>query len=217
MRDMAEYAFFGERDEQNNPLPFDPALRAKYRTKNDLTSSDVEASDEIDNEKPIMVKNFMESAEKEWTLRNTLRSASLLGKSCQGAMMLAGHPDSQHKLAYLFGKYLALAWQAWIELEPFKCTEIPHMAQFNLVSAPVLFHLDSDPKLYAEIKKGSETIENVDFKKIHKIVRAGPGVERTRSLQNKYSFLVLRALDEFPYSEARTALKNIVLSMDNKF
>lgn len=45
---------------------------------------------------------------------------SLLGKSCQGALKLAGHPPEMQRHAYLFGRHLALAWQACIDLEPFQ-------------------------------------------------------------------------------------------------
>ncbi len=210
-RDMAELNFLGESDEQNNPLPFDPSIRAKYRKLNS-TSNDFEHSDEIDNLKPITIKNFMESSEKEWTLRNILGSASLLGKSCQGAMMLAGNSEREQKLAYLFGKYLALSWKAWTDLDPYNSKTLPENTRFSLVSAPILFHLDHDPTLYQEIIKGRNSIKDVDYQRVHKIVYGGPGVEQTKELQKKYSFIALTALEEFPEGEAKSALKNLIFS-----
>lgn len=37
---------------------------------------------------------------------------------------------------------------------------------FNLTSAPVLFHLEKDPSLYAEIEKGLDTIHAVNYQKV---------------------------------------------------
>lgn len=213
LRDMAELRFFGDSDEQNIPLPFDPALNF---SKSSSPSKDFEQSDEIDNLKPIIIENFMEAPEKEWTLRNILRSGSLLGKSCQGAMLLAEHSERVQKLGYLFGKYLALSWQAWLDLEPYKSSTIPENTQFSLVSAPILFHLNQDPSLYNEIIKGKKSIKNINFQKLHEIVRAGPGVERTQELQDKYSIVALTALGEFPDSDAKEALENIIFSTSSK-
>jgi decaprenyl-diphosphate synthase subunit 2 len=210
LRDLAEAACFGETDEQNIPLPFDPAISAQYKNK---ATADFEHSDEIDNLKPITIRNFMENPEKEWALRNILGTGSLLGKSCQGAMMVADMPERLQKVAYLFGKYLALSWQAWIDLDPYKTETLPEDTTFSLVSAPVLFHLDYDPSLYQEIIKGRNSVKNIDFQKVHKMVLSGPAVEKTKELQRKYSFIARTALDEFQPSEARSALKNIIQSL----
>lgn len=211
LRDLAEAACFGETDEQNIPLPFDPAISAQYKNKVNA-STDFEHSDELDNLKPITIRNFMDHPEKEWALRNILNTGSLLGKSCQGAMLIAGKPERLQKLAYLFGKYLALSWQAWIDLEPYTNNTLPEDTQFSLVSAPILFHLDQDPSLYQEIIKGRRSIKDIDFQKIHNIVLSGPAIEKTKELQRKYSFVAQTALDEFSTSEARKALKNIIQS-----
>jgi decaprenyl-diphosphate synthase subunit 2 len=209
LRDMAELRFISDSDEQNNPLPFDPTISAKYK-KLETPSKDFEQSDEIDNLKPITIQNFMECPEKEWTLRNILKSASLLGKSCQGAMLLAENSERMQKLGYLFGKYMALSWQAWLDLEVYKLDSVPEDSSFSLVSAPILFHLDHDPTLYREIIKGKKSVKNVNYQKVHEIVRAGPGIEKTKELQEKYNIVALTALKEFPECDAKEVLKNII-------
>jgi decaprenyl-diphosphate synthase subunit 2 len=127
-------------------------------------------------------------------------------------MMLAGKPERLQKLAYLFGKYSALAWQAWIDLDPYNSGTLPENTHFSLVSAPVLFHLDHDPSLYQEIIKGRRSVKDIDFQKVHKIITSGPAIQKTKEMQRKYSFVAQTALDEFPTSDARTALKNIIQS-----
>lgn len=47
----------------------------------------------------------------EWTKRNVLLAGSLLGKTCQGALILAGHDEQLQKQGFLFGKHLSLARQ----------------------------------------------------------------------------------------------------------
>lgn len=47
----------------------------------------------------------------DWTRRNVLSAGSLLGKSCQGTLKLAGHGTQLQDKGYMFGKHLALAWQ----------------------------------------------------------------------------------------------------------
>ncbi len=215
-RDLTESCFFGERDDQNNPLPFNPNVRSTYQTPSENTSTELNYEDETDNTKPLSIQDFMGSAEKEWILRNILSTGSLLGKSCQGALMLAGQPEKLQKQGYFFGKNLALAWQSCIDMEPFKLNVLPLGAQFSLISAPVLFHLDHDPKLYdREIAKGLVSVDNIDYNKLHKIIRNGPGLDKTRELQRKHSLKAMNALKEFPPSDARTALENIILAMQD--
>lgn len=48
---------------------------------------------------------------QDWTRRNVLSAGSLLGKSCQGTLALAGHGVDLQKQGFLFGKHLSLAWQ----------------------------------------------------------------------------------------------------------
>lgn len=48
---------------------------------------------------------------QDWTRRNVLSAGSLLGKSCQGTLALAGHGIELQKQGFLFGKHLSLAWQ----------------------------------------------------------------------------------------------------------
>lgn len=83
------------------------------------------------------------------------------------------------------------------------------------MSAPVLFHLDYDPSLYEEILKGRENVEVIDYAKVHAAVIKGPGLDKTRDLQRKHSLAALKVLDELPSSDARTALQNIILAMQD--
>lgn len=210
-RDMADSHFIGDRDIQNNPLPADPSKKLEEQK----TSVYEVPIDKIDNLKPFNLKDVMGSPENEWTLRHTLAEGTLLGKSCQSAMLLAKQPEELQKQAYFFGKHLSLAWQACIDLEPFRLQELPIDAKLSLISAPVLFHLEFDPSLYEEIKKGAESVNNINYRRLHEAIVEGPGIERTKELQSKHTLHAMTELYKFPQSDARTALENIIMAMQD--
>ncbi|XP_050093842.1 all trans-polyprenyl-diphosphate synthase PDSS2-like [Anopheles aquasalis] len=212
-RDLAESNFIGERDEQNNPLPTKPSPGSKDLATDVNSLDDLGFGDLENNTEPLRADGAIGNPEKEWSLRHILGGGSLLGKSCQGAMMLGGHPEGLQKQGYLFGKHLSLAWQACIDLQPFLLPKLPPGAQLSLISAPVLFHLEHDPSLYDEIEKGRRSVENIDYTKVHEAVLKGPGLEKTKILQRKHSLAAMQVLTELPATDARTALQNIILAM----
>lgn len=151
---------------------------------------------------------------EDWTQRNVLSAGSLLGKSCQGTLKLAGHGTELQEQGYKFGKHLALAWQACLDLEPFVVgSQYVPGSVFNLTSAPVLFHLEHDPSLFTEIEEGVESVQNVDYEKVHSIVCKGPGISLTKQLQKDHSQKAMEVLQVFQESDARTALSNIIVAM----
>lgn len=86
-------------------------------------------------------------------------------------------------------------------------------AQLSLISAPVLFHLEHDNTLYDEIEKGRRSVDKIDYAKVHEAVLKGPGLEKTKILQRKHSLAAMQVLTELPATDARTALQNIILAM----
>ncbi|XP_011506232.1 PREDICTED: decaprenyl-diphosphate synthase subunit 2 [Ceratosolen solmsi marchali] len=181
VRDLAEAEFIGRRDSQNNPLPSVP---------------------------PADRTNY---AVTEWTLRNVLSAGALLGKSCKGTLKLAGHNEEIQEHGYNFGKHLALAWQACLDLSPFITKD--RNTPFNVCSAPVVFHIEHDPSILMEIDKGIESVLNVDYTKVYDIVISGPGIELTKQLQREHSQRAMEVLSVFQESDARTALSNIIAAM----
>lgn len=211
VRDLSEAEFVGDRDDQNIPLPLKPGIALDSDSSNDSL-----AIDDMDNLQPLTLKFAYNNPEKEWTIRNLLSAGRLLGKSCQGALNLAGHSKVLQNKGYLFGKHLALAWQSCLDIEPFlHKTEQCERKRFSLVSAPVLYQLQYNTNLYKEIEKGLTSVSNVNYDIIYEEVINGPGIEKTRDLQKKHSLKALNVLNELPSNDARTALKNIIIAMQD--
>lgn len=198
LRDLVDCEFVGPRDNQNKPLPAKPDKKAGFIATEIATESHIT---------PINVKNALGNAKAEWTARNILGGASLLGRSCQCTINLAGYGDDHQQMGYRFGKHLALAWQAWIDKNSITNW---NFGPFNLVSAPVLFHLQHEPAVYEEIERGYEDVNDVDYVKLHKIISSGPGLSQTCELQWQQSKIALEMLEMFPANDARNALLNII-------
>lgn len=203
LKDLVECDFIGPRDEQNHPLPAKP-LPAEKRKDVAVPTEFGVAPIQID------MKCVLGNAKAEWMLRNVLGGASLLGKSCQGAMLLAGHDKYFQEKAYLFGRYLGLAWQAHLDMQQFVAAEY---GPFSLISAPILFHLEDDLEAYEEIEKGKNDVANINYAKLHKTVLNGQGIEKTKSLQLELAGEALEVLKEFPVKDAHGALENIIKDM----
>lgn len=79
--DIAQAEFVARRDNQNFPIP---SIPPEDRTGYAL---------------------------KEWELLNVYGGGSLLGRSCQGTLKLAGHSVEMQEQGHKFGHHLSLAWQ----------------------------------------------------------------------------------------------------------
>jgi len=58
-------------------------------------------------------------------------------------------------------------------------------------------------------------VDNIDYDKIHKAILAGPALVKTKELQRKHTAAALAVLQHFPATDARQALENIILAMQD--
>ncbi|KAL7052051.1 hypothetical protein ACKWTF_004740 [Chironomus riparius] len=208
------FSVIGECDIQNNLLPSDPIKKLEEQKQNPKVFEEI-STDEIDVMLPFKVHDVMGTAENEWKLRHTLGGATRLGKSFQALLILAKHNEEKQKEIYFMGKHMYLSYRASRDLNIFISNEVPLNGKFLLISAPLLFHLEKDPSLFEEIKKGSESIENINFHKVHKIVRNGPGMDKTKELLNDNMSIALNLLYKFPKCESRQAIENLILALES--
>lgn len=179
----------------------------------DLTESEFVGQRDQQNN-PLPTNPLEGSPVEEWTLRSELSGGRLLGKSCEGTLRLAGHSKEFSKEGYKFGKHLALAWQACLDMEPFMpLSQHSSEVGFSLVAAPVLFHLEYDSSLYNLIQAGAENVNDVDYAEIQRIVSNGPGLAMTKRLRQEHSQKAMEVLAAFEHNDARTALSNIIVAM----
>lgn len=194
LRDLSEAEFLGPRDLYNRQLPAPPKLHR----------SEIVFPNQYDSE-PYKVENVLGNAKAEWTLRNLLGGATLLAKCCQGALQLGGHSVELQKEAYKIGRNMALAWQLKVEKE--SITAVDQYTAFNLTCAPMLFHLEDEPRFYIDLEK---LPEDVDYFGLRERLRSGSGLKKTHALQLEFSLLAQEAIDKLPDSKSKGALSNVL-------
>ncbi|XP_019867199.1 all trans-polyprenyl-diphosphate synthase PDSS2 isoform X2 [Aethina tumida] len=193
LRDLNESNFIGPRDEQNRAVPEKPK---KQGTENTVP---VEFSTA-----PYRIQNFLGFAKSEWIIRNLLGGASLLARACEASMILSGD-ERKRKEAHVFGRQLGLVYQLCQELQAFENGD-----DFELVSAPILFHLQYDTGFYQSIVEEPECL---NYSQIRETVKNGPGIQKTVELKTECALNALEELIKFPECKARYALERIIQTM----
>lgn len=197
LRDLSEGEFFGDRDNQNMPLPGVPHNKNSDEFK---ISSDT---------LPLDVSNCLGSPVREWTLRTMYNGGSLFGRGCQGALLLGGHDEKieEQERAFLFGSHLCLAWQAASELQKFSSE---NKETYSLVSAPVLFAINENPEIYKSIVKVKENITDMDFEDLKVKILKTDAIERTRMLYEQNAFKASNYIEMFGCSEPIVTIKQLI-------
>lgn len=103
---------------------------------------------------------------KDWINRNKMANGSLLASGFKGVGMLANLDDEVTERCERIGRNLAVAWQAFLELQPFLEDKSNFETEWNLGCAPVLFHFQGDPNLLEYVQTCQEDVDNLDMKKV---------------------------------------------------
>lgn len=196
LRDLSEGEFFGERDEQNMPLPGKP----RQSNQNDFYNI-------LFDTKSISVDDVLGSPRKEWTVRTVFNGASLLGRGCQGAMLLGKQSREIQNTAYYFGCHLGLAWQAASELQKLSSDS---KEQFCLASAPVLYALDGNPELYKIIDQAKKDVKDVDYEDLKFNILKTDAVERTKMLYEEHARKATECIEHIAQNESTDMIKKLI-------
>lgn len=194
LRDLSEGEFFGDRDEQNMPLPGKPKPMKK---EGELT---FEAS-------RFVTDNLLGDARKEWTARSVLNGASLLGRGCQSAMVIERQNRDVQNIAYHFGCHVGLAWQAATELQELTSDS---KEQFCLASAPVLFALEDNPDLYKIIDQGRNDVKDVDYEDLKFNVLKTDAVSKTKMLYEDHAKKATAYINNVGGNDAVDMIKKLI-------
>lgn len=150
-----------------------------------------------------------------WEEKNFLCAGSLLANSCKSTLELAGHNENMQFKGFEFGKNVALAGQAYTDLQPFvEIRSHPPSGPFDLTSLPVTFHLEEHPETIDLLRnKIGDNVNNLDFKPFYESVMEGSGVDKAKNLLQKYCETAEIILTEFDQSAATKALSNIITAL----
>ncbi|XP_033119002.1 decaprenyl-diphosphate synthase subunit 2-like isoform X2 [Anneissia japonica] len=148
----------------------------------------------------------------DWLHHVYLSTGSLLAKSCQAAQILANHSEDVQNKVFQFGKYLSVAQQLNLDLQPFVNESYELGDAFNLCSSAVLFHIQHISQT-GEVLPMLTASNTEDYRKLFQAVAAGPAVDKMKSELQHYVKASLDSIEEFDESEAKDALNNIVHSL----
>jgi len=160
---------------------------------------------------PIPTKDQL--TEDAWLARTKLAVGGLLASGCQGAMLLAAREDKE-EVARQLGENLALAIQAHHELQLFTGDGgLSSGAPFNLATAPVMFHLQSDPGMLQYIENNADNMHQLDYRQLLDSVTSGPGIEATADLLDRQVKQAMARIDMFGDNDGTDALRKIVSTL----
>lgn len=205
VRNYIESQFIGERDNESFPLPSNPNLKMECEFD--------EILDGIEDKKSLSMSRIFGHPRREWIYRNVMSSGSMLGAFSKWSMKFSKASSQHQNSAYNFGKNYAMTVNSFTQLLPFIEPQKFDGSKFCLVSAPVLFTLDETPVMYEEIVKGRDSIANIDYDKLRRMIADGCGIEKSKELLVEYSVNALNDLGNFASSKSKDALENIIISM----
>lgn len=141
----------------------------------------------------------------DWLNYAYLSTGSLLAKSCQSALELANHDEVLQGHAFEFGKNMAYAYQLNEDIKPFNDPE-HHIKDLVSTSAPYIRMLESSGGgIHSSI---SDTF--LEPQKLVSSASAKFAAEECQEMCKGYGRTATAILDNFPNSEAKDALINII-------
>lgn len=196
LRDLSEGEFFGQRDSQNMPFPGKPlrVMDNKFEINSDTL--------------PLTVADALGSPIREWTVRTLFNGGTLFGRGCQGALLLNKQSYEDQEIAYKFGCHLCLAWQAASEVQKITAEK----SAYSLVSAPVLFAINHNPKLYSMLE-GLSSITDVDLDVLRDEILRTDAVEQTRLLYEENANKARTYVEMFGDCESVVTVKRLIKTL----
>lgn len=199
MCDVVDSTFVGNFSKYDVPLPFRPGQIPKM--------SSTAFKDCLD---PLKLTGKSGTAEDEWMLRQTISRGYLIGKGCYSSAVLAKQSQTVQKTCFKLGKALFLTCQAFTDMQSFD--EIRHAStqEVNLLSAPLLFHLNHEPSLYDVIVLEADSLDGIDHSRLHKKIVNGPGLELTDKLVKKLKLKTETQLRKFIDCDEKSEIEEML-------
>ncbi|KAF2232810.1 terpenoid synthase [Viridothelium virens] len=155
---------------------------------------------------------YSDAALDHYLQKTYLKSASLISKSCRAAAILGGAPMETVEASYSYGRNLGLAFQLVDDMLDYTSEggELGKPAgadlELGLATAPLLFAWRESPRGELGELVGRRFGGEGDVARARELVAASDGIEQTRRLAQEYVDNAVRALNDFPASEAKDGL-----------
>ncbi|KAL9091280.1 MAG: hypothetical protein Q9165_004914 [Trypethelium subeluteriae] len=155
---------------------------------------------------------YSDAALDHYLQKTYLKSASLISKSCRAAAILGGAPMETVDASYSYGRNLGLAFQLVDDMLDYTSEggELGKPAgadlELGLATAPLLFAWRESPRGELGELVGRRFGGEGDVTRARELVAASDGIEQTRRLAQEYVDNAVRALTDFPASEAKDGL-----------
>ncbi|KHJ32201.1 putative decaprenyl-diphosphate synthase subunit 1 [Erysiphe necator] len=146
-----------------------------------------------------------------------LKTASLISKSCRATALLGRVTPEIVDAAYSYGKNLGLAFQLVDDMLDYTTSEKelgkPTGAdlELGLATAPLLFAWQHYEELGTLV--GRKFANKGDISRARHLVLHSDGLNRTRSLAEKYAQKAIESIKIFPPSDAKIGLEEIATKM----
>ncbi|MCH95501.1 solanesyl diphosphate synthase 2 chloroplastic-like, partial [Trifolium medium] len=150
----------------------------------------------------------------EYLIKSYFKTASLIAASTKGAAVFSGADSSMTEKMYEYGKNLGLSFQVVDDILDFTQSQEQlgkpsgtDLAKGNL-TAPVIFALETEPKLRDIIESEFSEIGSLD--EAIELVKSCGGIERAQELAKEKADLAIQNLQCLPQSVYRVALEDMV-------
>lgn len=149
----------------------------------------------------------------DWLKQTYFSFGSLLAKSCQSAMRLAGHSDQFKKMAFAFGENVSYAEQLAKDIQTF--TNYDELSALSLTSAPVLLYRERVPAQEFDQLEKLWQEGPANYQRIVQLVSKSGALSQCKELLAHYRDKAISSLECYSDSEAKAALVNMVTAVSN--
>ncbi|XP_005110593.1 decaprenyl-diphosphate synthase subunit 2 [Aplysia californica] len=144
----------------------------------------------------------------DWLSQTYLSIGSLVAKSCQSAMILAGHSATFQSMAFAYGENMAYAQQLCSDLLPFLRRD--ELSSLSLTSAPLYMYKEqATAEQFSRLQQLLEAGPD-NYEKVVNLVTGSGVVQQCKDLCGQYRDKAIASLGCYADSEAKEALINMV-------
>ncbi|XP_054163749.1 uncharacterized protein LOC128961527 [Oppia nitens] len=148
----------------------------------------------------------------DWEEMSGYSLTKMLAYCSQIMFLLAKHSDRYQKSGFDVGYYSQLVWNLKYEMDIFMDNTDYNDVPIKLMSAPVIFHMQSDPKFYDYLSQMINSKDDINNNLIKQIILKGPAIDICNRYLDLYTNKAIKALNVFPDCTAKTIIRNAIFA-----